>query len=325
MNNRERREKGYSIIPSLFLALMMIATGGLMTNIRLFGIEYGDSMFFVEDNWFGLIGRIVLIFGGLAILYTTYKKKGNYFAVGVYALTLGLSRIIRSMPGLTAQSDITFYASLVFTVIGGNLAWGGYNHITVKTRNPGNMKYTSMFLLVFICLILGFSAYMEYDVIATFLEDITLMGYLPLYLGLLIVLYSRELTENAPFARIVRTLRNISSSLYVGNTIRVTEKDAEIIQEGFSSAKTWRLIYVGNMAIRENTVEFHTNGVQKDVILEKWPGSDELYITIINDREDSLITGHRIQAVGYDISGDIMTLYDSEGACTIIRIGGTEP
>ncbi len=325
MNNRERREKGYSIIPSLFLALMMIATGVLMTTIRVFGIEYGDSMFFVEDNWFGLIGRIVLIFGGLAILYTTYKRKGNYFAVGVYALTLGLSRIIRSMPGLTAHSDITFYASLVFTIIGGNLAWGGYNHLTVKTRNPGNMKYTSMFLLVFICLILGFSAYMDYDVIATFLEDITLMGYLPLYLGLLIVLYSKELVENAPFARIVRTLRSISTNLYVGDTINVTERDAEIIQEGFSSTDSWRLIYVGDKAIRENTVEFHSNGVQKDVILEKWPGSDELYITIINDRKDSLIIGQRLQAVGCDINGDVMTLYDSKGACTIIRIGGTEP
>lgn len=324
MNNRERREKGYSTIPSLFLALMMIATGILMTTIRVFGIEYGDNIFFVEDNWFGLIGRIVLIFGGLAILYTTYKKKGNYFAVGVYALTLGLSRIIRSMPGLTAHSDITFYASLVFTIIGGNLAWGGYNHLTVKTRNPGNMKYTSMLLLTFICLILGFSAYMDYDVIATFLEDITLMGYLPLYLGLLIVLYSKELVENAPFARIVRTLRSISSNLYVGNTINVTERDAEIIQEGFSSAESWRLIYVGDKAIRENTVEFHSNGVQRDVILEKWPGSDELYITIINDRRDSLIIGQRLQAVGCDINGDVMTLYDSKGACTVIRIGGTE-
>ncbi len=324
MNNRQRREKGYSIIPSLFLALMMIATGVLMTAIRIGGIEYGESEFFVEDNEFGLVGRVILIFGGLAILYTTYKKKGNYYAVGVYALTLGLSRVIRSLPGLVAESNITFYISLVFLVIGGNLAWGGYNHLTVKTRNPGNMKYTSMFLLAFICLVLGFSAYMDYDVIETFLEDITLMGYLPLYLGLLIVLYSKELIENAPFARIVRTLRTISSSLYVGNTINVTEEDAKIIQDGFSSTESWRLIYVGDKAIRENTVEFHSGGEPKDVILEKWPDSDELYLTVINDRRDSLIGGQRVQAVGYDINGNVMSLYDSNGTCMVLTIGGTE-
>ena len=324
MNSRERREKGYSIIPSLFLALMMIVTGIFMTAIRLSGIEYGDDQFFVEDNTFGLVGRAILIIGGIAIFYTTYKKKGNYYAVGIYALTLGLSRVIRSLPGLVAQSDITFYVSMVFLVIGGNLAWGGYNHVTVKTRNPGNMKYTSMSLLAILSLILGFAAYLGYDVIETFLEDVTMMGYLPLYLGLIIVLYSKELTENAPFARIARFLREISSNVYVGDEIRVTEEDAKTIQDGFSSVDSWPLIYVGDKAIRENTVEFHTHNGVKDVILERWPDSDELYLTVINDKTDSLIGGQRVQSVGYQTDGDFMTLYDSKGTCTIIRIGGME-
>ena len=324
MNNREKRERGYSMIPSLFLALMMIATGILMVSIRIGGIGYEDNEFFIEDNDFGLVGRAILIFGGLAILYTTYKKKGNYYAVGIYALTLGLSRMIRSLPGLVAESDLSFYSSLVFMVIGGNLAWGGYNHITVKTRNPGNMKYTALTLLAIICLALGFSAYMGYDVVSTFLEDITLMGYLPLYFGLLIVLYSKELVENAPFARVARFLRDMSSNTYVGDEIRVTEEDARTIKEGFSSADSWPLIQVGDMAVRENTVEFHAQRDVKDVILEKWPDSDRLYLTVINDRADSLIGGQRVQAAGYQIDGDVMTLYDSKGTCTVIRIGGVE-
>ena len=284
MNNRENRERGYNRIPSLFLALMMIATGMLMVSVRLGGIEYGDNEFFVEDNEFGLLGRAILILGGLVILYSIYKRKGNYYAVGIYALTLGLSRMIRSLPGLVAESDITFYISLVFLVIGGNLAWGGYNHLTVKTRNPGTMKYTALALLSLICLALGFGAYMGYDIVAIFLEDITMMGYLPLYLGLLIVLYSKELVENAPFARITRFLRDLSSNAYVGDEIRVTEEDAKTIQEGFTSADSWPLIYVGDRAIREKTVEFHAYRGIKDVILERWPDSEELYLTVINDR-----------------------------------------
>ena len=322
MNNREKREQGYNIIPSLFLALMMIATGILMLSIRLVAIDYGDNIFFVEDNDYGILGRALLIVGGLAILYTTFKKKGNYYAVGMYALTLGLSRVVRSLPGLVSQSDITFYSSLVFIVIGGNLAWGGYNHITVKTRNPGTMKYTAMALLAIISLALGFAAYTGFDVVETFLEDITFMGYLPLYLGLIIVLYSKELVENAPFARIVRVIRDISANTYVGDEIRVTEMDARTIQDGFSSADTWPIIYVGDMIIREKVVEFHTHNGIKDVVLERWPGSDELYVTVINDRTDSLIGGQRVQAIGYHIDGDVMTLYDSKGTCTIIRIGG---
>ena len=324
MNNRERREKDYSIIPSLFLALMMIVTGILMLSLRLGGIDYGDNQFFIEDNNFGLFGRAILIYGGLAILYTTYKRKGNYFAVGIYALTLGLSRMIRSLPGLVAESDITFYVSLVFLVIGGNLAWGGYNHITVKTRNPGTMRYTALALLALISLILGFAAYMGYDIVETFLDDITLMGYLPLYLGLLIVLYSKELVENAPFPRVVAFVRDIASNTYTGDEIRVTEDDAKTIQDGFSSADSWPIIYVGDTAIREKVIEFHAHNGIKDVILERWPDSDGLYLTVINDRTDSLVGGQRIQASGYQIDGDVMTLYDSRGTCTVVRIGGLE-
>lgn len=109
--------------------------------VRVFEVDYGDDTYFIEDNDFGLVGRAILIVGGLAILFK--RHKGNYYAVGIYALTLGLSRVIRSLPGLVAESNFMFYMSLIFLVVGGNLAWGGYNHLTVKTRNPATMRYTA--------------------------------------------------------------------------------------------------------------------------------------------------------------------------------------
>ena len=210
MDNRERREYKYSTTPALIMGVLMVAVGLIMTSLRLFNITYGESVIFIEDNEFGLVGRAILIVGGLVIL--AFRRKGNYFAVGIYSLTLGLSRAIRSLPGLTEQDDLPFYISLAFLIIGLNLAWGGYNHMTVKTRNPATMRYTALLLLFVFGMALGYMAYEDMDIIQIFLENINMFGYLPLYAGLLIILYSRELLENIPLARSSRFLRDVSSN-----------------------------------------------------------------------------------------------------------------
>ena len=299
---------------------MMVIVGVIMTALRVFEISYGDSTFFVEDNDYGTIGRAILILGGSVIILM--RHKGNYFAVGVYALTLGLSRVIRSIPGLFAESDLVFYYSLVFTIVGGNLAWGGYNHLTVKTRNPATMRYTALLLLFAVGLTFGYMVYSDMDVVETFLSEINLFGYLPLYAGLLIILYSRELLENIPLARVSRFLRDVSSNAYAGDTLMITEEDAEKIKEGFSGAEGWSEIHVGDIAIKEAHISFHAHNGVKDVILEKWPEKDSLFVSLVNDRTDSFIGGQRMKVTGYEVIDDKLYLFDSGGTCTVMKVGG---
>ena len=328
MNNRERRERRYSTVPSLFLVAMMIGTGLLMVSLRVFGLDYGETEIFIEDNIYGLIGRAILIVGGLVILYCAYRKKGNYFSVGIYALTLGLSRVIRSIPGLLVPNDgnfindVRFYAALVFIVIGGNLALSGYNHLTVKTKDPGKMKYMSLLLLTVYSLYLGYNLYSGEDVVGVFLSDINMFGYLPLYVGLLTVLFTRELIENAPTGRIASFLSSMSSSVYVGDSIMISRGDADRIVEGFQNTDSWKEITVGDMVLRENSIVMNTHNGNKDVVLERWPDSDCLYLTVINDIDDSFIGGQRMKAVRYETEGDVMNLYDSEGLCVTMKVGG---
>ena len=322
VNNRENRERKYNTLPTLILAFMMIITGTMMVIVRVFGFEHDDSSYFVEDTYFGLAGRAILILGGLVILY--FRKKGNYFAVGLYALTLGLSRIIRSLPGLVDESDFSFYLSLVFIIIGGNLAWGGYNHLTVKTRNPATMRYMSLALLAIFGFALGYTAYSGGDVVDAFLSDINIMAYLPLYAGLLIVLYSKEIMENIPLARVSRFLIDVSSNGYVGDWIVISEDDVRTIEEGFSGGGSWKTTVISGITVREATVSFWAHNGDKDVILQRWSDSDLLYFTVINDRTDSFIGGQRMQATGYRIEGDRMYIYDSIGICAMMRIGGAD-
>jgi len=326
VDNRWRREYRYSNMPSLFLAIMMIATGMLMVSLRLFGWEYEGEQIFVEDNEFGLFGRAILILGGLYILYCVYRKKGNYYSIGIYALTLGLSRVIRSIPGLMAPNDgdfindIRFYSSLVFIVIGGNLALNGWNHLTVKTKDPGRMKYVALLLLCVYSLFLGYSIYAGEDVRVVFLSNANMFGYLPLYVGLLTVLFTRELIENSPTGRIAQFLSTMSSSVYVGDSITISDEDAQKITEGFRNTDDWREIVVGDMVLRENSIVMSTHNGEKDVVLEKLPGSDCVYFTIINDINDSFVGGQRMKVTRYEIDGDVLNLYDAESLCAIMRV-----
>ena len=328
VNNRERRERVYGTLPSLFLAAMMIGTGLLMVSLRVFSLGYGDDEIFIEDNIYGLIGRAILIVGGLAILYSVHKKKGNYYAIGVYALTLGLSRVIRSFPGLMVPNDgafindVRFYAALVFIVIGGNLALCGYNHLTVRTKDPGRMKYVAMLLLSVYSLYLGYCVYLGEDVVGIFLSNVNMFGDLPLYIGLLAVIFTKELVENAPMGRIASFLSTLSSNAYVGNSITISKEDAGRIEEGFQDTSSWKEIEIGDTVLRESSIVLNTHNGDKDIVLEKWPDSDCLYLTLINDIKDSFVSGQRMKVTRYEIDGDSMDLYDTEGLCVTMRIGG---
>ena len=237
-------------------------------------------------------------------------------------MTLGLSRVVRSIPGLLSSSDFEFYPALVFTIIGGNLFYSGFNHLTVRTRNPTSMRYTAIALLTLYALILLYVYYIGGDVIYTFLSDINMVGYIPLYIGLLALLYSREITENNPIGRIASFMHSLSANTYVGDNITISEEDAKGIEEGFSDCASWTETDVNGITVKERCVVFHTHNGDKDVIIQRWPDNEGLYLSLINDRIDSFIGGQRIRAIGYELSDGMIVLTDDRGACVFMTIGG---
>ena len=48
----------------------MVLVGVAMVLVRVFEVDYGEDTYFVEDNDFGLVGRAILIVGGLRYFLT---------------------------------------------------------------------------------------------------------------------------------------------------------------------------------------------------------------------------------------------------------------
>lgn len=301
-----------------FLGSMMIICAMLMIVVRFTSIEIGDLVLSVDDGTFGILSRFILLAGGIAIIVG--RNRGNYFAIGVYAMTLGVSRLIRSLPGLIDESDVTFNISIFIVLLSANLALAGYNHLTVKMRNPLNMRYTTIAIIAAYLIALLYFAYTHQSpkIIMEYLPDT--LWYIPLYISLLIILYSKELVDHSPMGRVRYFSGVIADRAHIGNVIEISEEDAAKIRDGFNGSKGWNEKTIDGILVHEEKVTFHTGKRDRDVIMERSNDRDELRFTVIDDRTDSFVNGYRIKASSYTESDDKLILRDSIGICATLHI-----
>ena len=290
----------------------------LMIIVRFTSIEIGDLILSVDDGALGILSRFILLAGGIAIIVG--RNRGNYFSIGVYAMTLGVSRLIRSLPGLIDESDITFNISIFIVLLSANLALAGYNHLTVMMRNPLNMRYTTIAIISAYLIALLYFAYSHQSprIIMEYLPDT--IWYIPLYISLLLILYSQDLVNNAPMGRIRSFSGVIADRTHLGNVIEISEEDAAKIKDGFNGPKGWKEKNIGGTHVHEEMVTFHTGKRDRDVILERSDDVDELRLTVIDDCTDSFVNGYRIRASSFTECEDKLVLQDGIGISATLHI-----
>ena len=300
----------------------MILSSLLMLITRFTSLEVDGTELSVDDGPLGIVSRFILLIGGFIILIG--REKGNYFAVGIYALILGSSRLIRTLPNLIAESDFTFNVAIVMVLLSANLAYTGYNHLTVKLKNPLNMRYTTILIIGIYGIVLLYFAYIGKSarIVMEYLPDV--IWYVPLYVALLGVLFSKQVVDNSPMGRISRFSGEMSSKVKIGSIISVSEEDAEKIRDGFRDPQGWKEKSVGGTSVRETMVTFVTDGGDRDVILERCDFDGDLRITVIDDVTDSFINGYRMKASSYSESDGKIELMDGTGVCAVLNVGAVQ-
>jgi len=318
MENRKVREADKRKEAGTFLGIMMVLCAILMIVVRFTPVKIGDLILSVDDGPLGIASRFILLLGGIGIIVG--RRRGNYFAIGAYAMTLGVSRLLRSLPGLVSESDITFNISIFIVLLSAYLALSGYNHLTVRMKNPLNMRHTTIAIIVAYVVALLYFAYTHQSprIIMEYLPDT--IWYIPLYVSLLAVLYSKELVDNSPIGRIRHFSSVIADRTHLGNTIEISEEDADKIRDGFKGADGWRCKTIDGILVHEETVTFHTGKRDRDVILERSDDRDEVRFTVIDDSTDSFINGYRIKASTFSEDDGALVLRDTIGICATLRI-----
>lgn len=322
MENRRTRETPASYKAGIFLGITMVVCAVLMLVTRFTSLEIEGELISVSDGPLGIFSRFMLLAGGMIILWK--RKKGNYFAVGVYALTLGLSRLIRTLPNLAAESDITFYSGILILALSANLAATGYNHLTVRMKNPLNMRYTTLIMLLIYAIVLLYFIYIQekLTVILGYMPDV--MWYIPVYVALLMVLLSKDVVDNSPLGRIRSFTSEAADRFGLGESITVSEEDADKIKAGVDGPQGWMAKDIDGVQVMEENVRFGSRRGDRDVILERCEGDGTLRITVIDDKEDSFINGHRMSVSSYNELNGILELIDCRGVCARLQIRGPQ-
>lgn len=318
MENRRARETPPSYKAGIFLGITMVVCAIIMLITRFASLEIDGETISVEDGPLGILSRFMLLLGGAIILLK--RKKGNYFAVGMYALTLGLSRLVRSIPYLGAESDIVFYSGVFIVILSGNLAITGYNHLTIRMRDPLNMRITTLIILLFYAVVLMYFIYIDEKpvVILRFMPDV--VWYIPIYVMLLIVLFSKEVVDNSPLGRIRTHVSETADRFGLGEEITISEEDAEKIKAGIAGPQGWKVKVIGGVEILEENVTFESRRGDRDVVLERCEGDGTLRITVVDDREDSFINGRRLSVSSYNESHGSLDLIDGRGVCAKLNV-----
>lgn len=318
MDNRKVREAPAKYGAGTFLAITMMVCAVFMLLTRFFSLEIDGVLLSVDDGAIGIFSKAMLIIGGLIILIK--RRKGNYFAVGIYAMTLGISRLLRALPNLVSTSDIMFYSGLLIIILSANLAATGYNHLTVRMKNPLNMRYTTMIILGIYTIVLLYFIYIgeKPSVLLGYLPDV--MWYIPIYAALLVVLFSKDVVDNSPMGRIDSFSTSVADRTNLGGDIMISEADADKIKAGLSGPEGWREKEVGGITVKEENVTFETRRGDRDVILERCEGDSDLRITIIDDADDSFVNGVRMKVSSVSEYYGSLALMDDKGICATLRV-----
>jgi hypothetical protein len=223
-----------------------------------------------------------------------------------------------------STSELSYYASLIFIAIGLNLAVSGYNHLTVKTKNPTVMRITALTMISTYAIGLIYLYCNNIDILLMISNTSDILWYFPLYVALILILSSREILDNIPLGRIRRYSSSIGDRLYIGDCVTISAEDAETIKQGLSDAGGWQERDVAGMPIFEKKITFTTEAGDRDVILGKVDGKEGLAVSIVDDSRDSFVIGRRFRVCGYSESDGALELYDSKGLCAVLNVGGAE-
>lgn len=306
MDNRAIREAKKPTKLSLILPVVMIVVGLISiysaTELKIRGEEI---------NIYYASAKIILIVAGLIPLMT--PRRTAYMSIGFYALGLGAGRAIRSIPQILSPSPVICFVGLILLVCGANLAYNGVNYMTIRSRAPVMMRYMTLILATVYLVLFFYELYMGISVQDIFMEDPDNIGYMVLYCTLLVVLFSKEVTDDMPLGRVDVKLTDICSNVHMGNTVSISAPDLAVLKDGLGGNEDWSRKTVCGETVGESCIQLQTAYGLRDVVVQKWSGRPGLFLSVVDDRRDSFISGKRFNVIRIDEGDGIVLLCCEDG------------
>ncbi len=260
------------------MAVIMIAYSviGCYNNLEYRGIFLTIAIFILP-----------FICGVLIILD---KHRSIFFAVGLYAIALGFSRLIKYGSWLYNNDDIHYAAGLILSIMALNMMYSGYRYIRNNSRSILYIIIgTSLFtFLLATDVVLGIrSAESTEEFIEMYSFDVvTLVMYL-FYLGLV---WSEQIRNSTDLYRMNRSFSGLRMSEGSGPNVKLDREVAEHIRDFCNNNISEEDLKNVGPVTAEYCFEYRDALQTGYGMVQRWNrGSDEFYLYLSDHDEGSLI------------------------------------
>ena len=285
-----------------------------------------NSEFFTYE-WYEIVSNFILLLGGVIILLD--RNHNLLRSVGIYALSLGGYRFFSCAPQIQAGTTLGVLY-LVITIFAINLMISGRSFLRGVSRNRISLILCTLALLIIYLSYIVFMMHMGMTIeeCAKFMPGVFIMCILYVfYIGLL---DSEVLRASDVLAIHNETLNKIRCTQYTDPESEIPEDAALVLSRSFDDRSDWLQVLDGGPV--ESEYRFRMRNVDgiSEVLVQKWIGSDELYFTISDHLDGTLIQAHRFSATSALIYADDsscrwLRIFGKKGVCMQLRVEEPEP
>jgi len=295
---------------TLILGIFMLIYG-VFGEIR--NIDNGEPFYI-------LASYIPMIICGFLVVMDAHRS--IYFATGMYAIGLGLSRVIANVfVTFLEENNYLFLISLLITIVGANMVYSGVRYLGGNTRTIALIIIGTVVLMImsFIRLYLyTFGVTDPYEIFKEGASQIAIMALCLLYIALVCTENVRNGTSIAQFNRVFSgygvaqgTISNASLKKDVcDDIVRFFGDSSEFVKEG----DTGPVYAEYKFPCRDGPVDVYGN-------LQRWNGPEgEVYLSLSMFKGGSAFDVRPLRVEGMRISDGYLLIDCNDHQMKVFRI-----
>lgn len=294
---------------------------GVMMAIVLMVYGLVSLAFYQDDILFGLVVNILPILCGLLILLD--KHRSVFWAVGLYAIGIGVSKMIYYGPGLFDGNIIIFVINLVFFGMAANLVYSGSRYLRGNARSIIFVLLGSTAFVVLTAIGLAidfkefgddFDSFIVYDLQSIF----NLVVYL-MYMGLVWSEPVRKSTNVAMALRLSSGIRGVDGTMKRASIPSHSVQGIVNYIEG--KGPSTECTPIEGPVYSEYCFSFQDNYTTNYASLQRWNGPDgNIYLVLRDHNKGSFIGIKSMLVKGVKRIDDSLIIDCAEKGEVIFRI-----
>ena len=256
------------------------------------------------------------------ILIILDRHKSLFFAVGLYATSLGLSRVIRYWHLLQDDSLYLYVAGVVLVLLGFNLMYSGYRYIRGNSRSIayiliGAAIFTAMLILELTFGVRTSTSTKEFLELYGFTLAQTIMNLL--YMGLV---WSEQIRNSTVLSRMSRLYSGFKITEGNGQNISTDEESARIVKDFCNGQIPPELEVSKGPVTAEYKFEFSDKYQIGYGLIQRWSTDKERTYLYLSDHENgSMMAPEPIGIERASIVNDVLILSTTDRRVCVFRIG----